>query len=80
MWPNLQETVELVTFTEEIFDRKFQGFSSWSTSKIVLLLVCIKKLIIIFFISDLCEQGRFLPKHFYWIILQQPLSFDKKWN
>ena len=26
MWPNAQETVDLVTFTKEIFDRKFYFF------------------------------------------------------
>ena len=31
MWPNLQETVDLVTFTEEILNGKFHFFVQYKT-------------------------------------------------
>ena len=36
MWPNLQESVDLVTFTEEVFNRQLHFFCDDSTVLLVI--------------------------------------------
>ena len=40
MWPNSQETADLVTFTEEIFNGKLPFFLQWLFYLLTMMMVC----------------------------------------